>query len=48
MPTILQTMAAIQATKRTRLDDWESNVLPSVPLLTWAILRTPSLGKAFQ
>jgi len=36
-------------TKRTRLDDWESNVLPSVPLLTWAILRTPSLeGKPFN
>lgn len=38
-----------EPTKRTRLDDWESNVLPSVPLLTWAILRTPSLeGKPFN
>ncbi len=38
-----------EPTKRVRLDDWESNVLPSVPLLTWAILRTPSLdGKPFN
>jgi len=41
-----------EPTKRERLNndsDWESNVLPSIPLLTWAILRTPNIeGETFD